>query len=77
MEICDKCGKAIELNNAFERVEHLFDNEFSLHEVYDYENELSKEHPNNLHIKDKIRQQLQILRDKGFLRFKGSGIYLI
>ena len=39
MEICDKCGKAIELNNAFERVEHLFDNEFSLHEVYDYENE--------------------------------------
>ena len=35
MEICDKCGKAIELNNAFERVEHLFDNEFYCDNCYE------------------------------------------
>lgn len=50
-------------------------NEFSLNEVYNHEEELSKEHPNNHHIKDKIRQQLQILRDKKLLYFKGRGLY--
>ncbi|MBM3232633.1 restriction endonuclease [Candidatus Pacearchaeota archaeon] len=48
---------------------------FQLDEIYRFEGELARIHPNNLHIKDKIRQQLQILRDKGFLRFKGNGAY--
>ncbi len=51
--------------------------EFSLDEVYAFEGELSKKHPGNQHIKDKIRQQLQILRDKGYLEFINRGIYKI
>ena len=49
--------------------------EFTLKDVYSYETELSKDHPNNYHIKDKLRQQLQILRDKKIIRFKGTGHY--
>ncbi len=51
--------------------------EFTLNEVYAYEEELARNHPDNRHIKDKIRQQLQILRDKGILKFKNRGNYLI
>ena len=49
--------------------------EFTLSDVYKYEDELQKKHPENKHVRDKIRQQLQTLRDKGFLRFLGSGRY--
>ncbi len=49
--------------------------DFSLDEIYAFENELSKKHPDNLHIKDKIRQQLQVLRDKGYLDFVSRGYY--
>lgn len=49
---------------------------FTLKEFYaDFESELSKLHPQNRNIRAKIRQQLQILRDKGHLRFIGRGIY--
>lgn len=48
---------------------------FSLDDVYIFENELSKLHPDNKHIKDKIRQQLQILRDKNYLDFVSRGYY--
>lgn len=41
--------------------------EFSNDDVYAFVPQLEKLHPNNRHIKDKIRQQLQVLRDKGFL----------
>ena len=51
--------------------------EFALDEVYEYEEELAKDHPNNNYIKAKIRQQLQILRDKGILKFKERGRYLV
>jgi type II restriction enzyme len=36
---------------------------------------LGKLHPNNAHVRDKIRQQLQVLRDLGLLTFLGSGSY--
>jgi type II restriction enzyme len=49
--------------------------EFTLKEVYDQEDALAKLHPNNAHVRDKIRQQLQVLRDLGLLRFRGSGEY--
>jgi type II restriction enzyme len=49
--------------------------EFSLNEVYIFENFLRKKYPDNLHIKAKIRQQLQVLRDKGYLEFVGRGRY--
>jgi type II restriction enzyme len=49
--------------------------QFSLAEVYDYAGELENLHPDNRHVHDKIRQQLQVLRDLGFLDFSGQGTY--
>ena len=49
--------------------------EFALDEVYVYDEQLQRLHPENKHIRPKIRQQLQILRDKGILEFKGQGKY--
>jgi type II restriction enzyme len=48
---------------------------FSLQQIYDFESHLALKHPDNHHIKAKIRQQLQILRDKGYLEFLGNGKY--
>ena len=49
--------------------------EFTLDDVYKFENKLKLKYPNNNFIKDKIRQQLQILRDKGIIEFVGRGNY--
>ncbi len=56
-------------------VDKLGKHKFTLNDVYAFENELSKLHPENKHIKDKIRQQLQFLRDKGYLDFISRGYY--
>ncbi len=56
-------------------VEKLGAKEFSLKEIYTFEEHLSKKHPENKHIKDKIRQQLQFLRNKGYLEFLEKGFY--
>ncbi len=58
-------------------IEKLEKEEFTLNDVYAFEDDLTKEHPNNHHIKDKIRQQLQILRDKDYLEFIERGAYRI
>ena len=42
-------------------------NEFTTAEAYIFERELEQLHPDNRHVKDKIRQQLQVLRDAGLL----------
>jgi len=49
--------------------------EFLLADVYAHSPALAKLHPANRHVRDKIRQQLQILRDLGLLEFLGSGQY--
>lgn len=49
--------------------------EFSLANVYAHEDKLAQLHPKNAHIRDKIRQQLQILRDLLLLSFLGDGSY--
>jgi type II restriction enzyme len=49
--------------------------EFTLADVYAHVGELQALHPSNRHVRDKIRQQLQILRDLGFLQFIGHGAY--
>ena len=49
--------------------------EFKLADVYLFVNHFKEKFPNNNFIKDKIRQQLQVLRDKGLLQFKGNGDY--
>lgn len=48
---------------------------FNLAQVYAFERSLHTQFPLNHHIKDKIRQQLQILRDKGLIEFAGRGHY--
>lgn len=50
---------------------------FTLDELYRYVPKLQQLFPNNKHIKEKIRQQLQVLRDKGWLTFRGNGKYQI
>ena len=49
--------------------------EFTLADVYAHADALAKLHPNNAHVRPKIRQQLQVLRDMGLLDFLGSGSY--
>ena len=49
--------------------------EFSLAEVYACEEALQRLHPQNLHVRDKIRQQLQFLRKLGWIKFMGRGNY--
>ncbi len=63
------------LLDVMRSIEKLKKQEFTLDDVYSSEKELSELHPENKHIKDKIRQQLQILRDKGYLDFVSRGYY--
>jgi type II restriction enzyme len=51
--------------------------EFTNEEVYAFDRELEKLHPGNRHIRDKIRQQLQVLRDAGLLIHVESGRWRI
>lgn len=49
--------------------------EFWLSDMYGREEEIAKLHPSNHHVREKIRQQLQVLRDLGHLEFLGDGQY--
>lgn len=48
---------------------------FTLQEIYGYAEFLKSKHDLNHNIEPKIRQQLQFLRDKGFIEFLGRGKY--
>lgn len=50
--------------------------EFTSKEIYAFSKELGRLHPKNLHVDDKIRQQLQQLRNKGIVRFLNRGRYV-
>lgn len=56
-------------------IEFIDKKEFSLDEIYSFEQNLKTKHPENNNIKAKIRQQLQILRDYGYISFVGRGSY--
>ena len=56
-------------------VESIGKKEFDLDDVYRFEAQLSQLYPNNRHVKQKIRQQLQFLRDRGYLDFVSRGFY--
>jgi type II restriction enzyme len=49
--------------------------EFTLADVYAHTQDLAKLHPNNAHAREKIRQQLQVLRDLNLLEFLTPGSY--
>ncbi len=56
-------------------VEGLGRSEFTLEDVYACEQHLSGLFPANKNVRPKIRRQLQVLRDRGFLEFAGRGAY--
>jgi type II restriction enzyme len=56
-------------------VESLPDSPFPNEAIYSFEPELAKLYPQNHHIRDKIRQQLQVLRDRGLLRQVQRGVW--
>ena len=65
-------GWILDVLNCIEKIPN---KDFTLNEVYKFEDELKLKHPLNNFIKDKIRQQLQYLRDKGFIEFISPGHY--
>lgn len=68
----DARGWILDVLNCINKIE---DQDFTLEQVYAFEPLLTIKHPENHHIKDKIRQQLQVLRDKGIIEFSGRGHY--
>ena len=50
---------------------------FTLSDLYGKEGQFARVYPENRNVRPKIRQQLQILRDLGYLEFLGSGTYRI
>ena len=58
-------------------IEKLNKEYFTLQEIYLFEDLLRTKYPDNHFIKAKLRQQLQILRDKGFIEFTDRGKYRI
>jgi type II restriction enzyme len=48
-------------------VQSLNKREFTNADMYAFERHFEELHPDNRHVRDKIRQQLQVLRDRGFL----------
>lgn len=57
------------------RIAHELGQEFTLEQMYRREQDLLSMHPANRHVRAKIRQQLQLLRDLGFLEFLGKARY--
>ncbi len=51
--------------------------EFTLKDVYEQERYFADLFPNNRHIREKLRQQLQLLRNVGFVYFLGKGSYYL
>lgn len=68
----DAKGWILDIMNC---IDNLNKKEFSLADVYVFEDDLKVIHPENKNIKAKIRQQLQFLRDKNYLEFVGKGAY--
>ena len=63
------------LFDVLKGVERIPCDDFQLDDVYAFTEELQRKHPENNFVRDKIRQQLQYLRDKGFLQFVERGRY--
>lgn len=70
----EKRGWTLDVLNA---VHSLDRRNFSLSDVYARSDMLALLHPKNAHVHEKIRQQLQVLRDLGLIEFLGAGNYRI
>jgi type II restriction enzyme len=62
-------------SDVLKTIDNIPQREFNLADCYKFETELSGLHPENNNVRPKIRQQLQVLRDKGLLEFLGRGEY--
>ena len=67
----DNRGWTIEVMNCVDKLPE----QFKLSDVYHFREYLKLLYPENNNIEAKIRQQLQILRDKGLIKFLGRGQY--
>ena len=56
-----------QLPSTLKRTEVRAPSEFATADAYAFTRELEKLHSDNRHVRDKIRQQLQVLRDLGLL----------
>lgn len=65
-------GWILDVLNCVNEIKSKF---FTLQDVYKYADFLKLKHGSNYNIEAKIRQQLQFLRDKGFIEFIGRGKY--
>lgn len=65
-------GWKLEVFNCLDSIEN---RNFSLTDAYAFEDVLSEKYPDNRHIRDKIRQQIQYLRDLGLIEFGVRGEY--
>ena len=68
----DRKGWLIDVMSCVDRIDA---ETFCLDDVYQFEDHLSRLYPNNNNVRPKIRQQLQVLREQGFLEFLGKGLY--
>ncbi|MEZ4900588.1 MAG: hypothetical protein R2822_01915 [Spirosomataceae bacterium] len=68
----DERGWILDIMNCIDLIPN---EKFTLNDIYKFENTLKMKHPQNNFIKDKIRQQLQLLRDKGIIEFISRGCY--
>ena len=71
-ESMEERGWLLDVLNCVNQVEKPV---FELGEIYGFESWLSQKHPQNHNVRPKIRQQLQVLRDRGFIEFTGRGTY--
>ena len=69
-ESVDARGWLIEVMRCVERIGRP---EFTLEDVYAFEPHLAALYPGNRHVREKVRQQLQVLRDHGYLDFVSRG----
>ncbi len=61
--------------DVLNRVRSLGKQEFTNTDAYTLAGQLEKLHPDNRHVRDKIRQQLQVLRDAKLLIHVGTGVW--
>lgn len=84
-EVCRKYNKVYALQSrSIESRGWLFDvlqcteklsSTFTLEQMYSFVDQLKARHPRNNNVEAKIRQQLQMLRDKGLIEFLTPGVY--
>lgn len=70
--IANTKGWLIDVLHCIDRIKKI---DFTINDIYSFEKELRIKYPNNSFIKEKMRQQLQLLRDEGIIDFMGKGNY--